>query len=150
MKVPSQSVVPINGPDDEQDAKDKNRLVEEVSWTFMTPEERKKHVLNDLKEQEKHLAHQFKEKSKLDKVDYYGLLFAIINRARFSYTLKDIIAYSLKCICLRGVRQQRRNATYKKHHLFEKAAKKFNEELDAVKIVKTIRKFKMLSQAMLS
>lgn len=38
----------------------------------------------------------------------------------------------------------------KRHFLFEKAEKKFMQELDVVRVVKTLRKFKMLAQAMLS
>ena len=38
-----------------------------------------------------------------------------------------------------------RDTYFKKHYLFEKAEDKFNNELDVVRIVKTLRKFKMLA-----
>jgi hypothetical protein len=49
-----------------------------------------------------------------------------------------------------GDKDDRRNLKNKKHFLFEKAEEKFMQELDVVRIVKTLRKFKMLAQAMLA
>lgn len=45
---------------------------------------------------------------------------------------------------------QRRARALKHHFLFSKAQEKFMEELDFVRIIKALRKFKMLTQAMLS
>ena len=61
-----------------------------------------------------------------------------------------ILRYFFSCIFLRCPRKNRRNTTFKKHYLFKRAEDKFMNELDAIKIVKTLRKFKMLAQAMLS
>ena len=96
------------------------------------------------------LNHDFKEKSKIDYLDIYSLFFAFINRARFSYTIRDIFAYLFKCMCIRGVSNNRNKSNFKKHFLFQKAGEKFKNELDAVHFVKALRKFKMLAQAMLS
>jgi len=38
----------------------------------------------------------------------------------------------------------------KRHFLFEKASGKFMNELDIVRIVRTLRKFKMLAEALLT
>jgi hypothetical protein len=56
----------------------------------------------------------------------------------------------LKCFCLRDLDSKRRKSAYKKHFLFEKAEEKFREELDVVRILKAVRKFKMFAQAMLT
>ena len=78
------------------------------------------------------------------------MFFAFINRTRFSYRLGDIFDYLFKCLCIRSAAANRDDAAIKKHFLFEKAASKFMGELDVIRIVRTLRKFKMLSQAMLS
>ena len=64
----------------------------------------------------------------------------------------DILEYAIRCICVRDISDdgRRRSKSYKKHFLFEKAEEKFMNELDAVRIVKSLRKFKMFAQAMLS
>jgi hypothetical protein len=55
-----------------------------------------------------------------------------------------------RCLCIRNaVSNRRRDRAFKEHYLFEKAEEKFMQELDVVRIVKTLRKFKMLAQAML-
>jgi hypothetical protein len=56
----------------------------------------------------------------------------------------------IRCFCIRNISDDRRDKSFKKHFLFEKAKEKFMNELDAVRIVKTLRKFKMLAQALLS
>ena len=53
-------------------------------------------------------------------------------------------------MCIRNVAENRSKSKFKKHFLFAKAEEKFMQELDIVRIVKTLRKFKMLAQAMLS
>lgn len=78
------------------------------------------------------------------------MFFAFLNRARFSYTISNILEYTFRCFCLRSVDDNRREKSFKKHFLFNKAEDKFMNELDVVRIVKTLRKFKMLAQALLS
>jgi hypothetical protein len=51
---------------------------------------------------------------------------------------------------MRDSGDRRREKPFKKHFLFEKAEEKFMQELDVVRIVKTLRKFKMFAQAMLA
>ena len=77
--------------------------------------------------------------------DIYSLFFAFLNRARFAYTFWDIIEYMLRCLCIRDTGDDRRTKGIKKHYLFEKAEEKFMNELDVVRIVKTLRKFKMFA-----
>ena len=59
----------------------------------------------------------------------------------------DIFEYLLRCLCLRdiGEKDERSLHRNKRHFLFEKAEEKFMQELDVVRIVKTLRKFKMLA-----
>ena len=64
--------------------------------------------------------------------------------------MSDIIEYSIRCLCLRDAGDNRRDKSFKKHFLFEKAEEKFMQELDVVRIVKTLRKFKMFAQAMMA
>ena len=46
---------------------------------------------------------------------------------------------------LRNVPDSRRDPSFKKHFLFEKAEERFKNELDVVRIVRNLRKFKMLA-----
>lgn len=48
-------------------------------------------------------------------------------------------------MCIRRVGKFRDRKHFKHHFLFKKAEDKFNNELDAIRIVKTLRKFKMLA-----
>lgn len=106
--------------------------------------------LDSLKINENFLQTDFKSKKQIKGADIYSLFFAFLNRARFSYTGWDILEYCLKCLCFRDTGDARRENGFKKHFLFEKAEEKFMNELDVVRIVKTLRKFKMLSQALLT
>jgi len=56
----------------------------------------------------------------------------------------------MRCLCIRDLGDHRRDKNFKRHFLFEKAEEKFMQELDVVRIVKTLRKFKMFAQAMLA
>ena len=91
------------------------------------------------------MSKEYKYKNYVSKKDIGGILFAFINRMRFKYTVKHIIEYIFRCMCLRDIEGNRRNGKFKKHYLFEKAEEKFMQELDAIRIVKTLRKFKMLA-----
>ena len=103
-----------------------------------------------VKNKEDLLNKYFKNKTKMQGFDLYSLFFAFLNRKRFTYRMPDILAYLAQCLCLRSVSNNRRSPYVKKHFLLEKAEEKFMGELDAVKIVRTLRKFKMFAQAMLS
>jgi len=46
---------------------------------------------------------------------------------------------------LRNLAKNRRDGHYKEHYLFSKAEKKFRGELDVVRIVKTLRRYKMFA-----
>ena len=96
------------------------------------------------------LSKEFKEKKEIKDRDIQSIFFAFINRARFKYAMSDIFEYAIRCLCLRDSGDNRRDKSFKKHFLFEKAEEKFMNELDAVRIVKSLRKFKMFAQAMLS
>ena len=108
--------------------------------------------LDRVKQREHAYSRDFKDKAEIGNPDIRRLFFAFLNRARFKYTLGDIFEYLLRCLCLRdiGERDQRRLLKNKRHFLFEKAEEKFMQELDVVRIVKTLRKFKMFAQAMLA
>ena len=83
-------------------------------------------------------------------MDVKTLLFAFVNRKRFNYTPKKLVQYFCRCFCLRDLKKNKNLKTHSDHYLFEKAEQKFRNELDVVRIVKTLRRYKMLAQAMLS
>jgi hypothetical protein len=93
---------------------------------------------------------EFKSKKAMRGADIYSLFFAFLNRARFTYSPRDIFVYAIKCLCLRDTGDDRKEKSTKKHFLFEKAEEKFMGELDVVRIVRSLRKFKMLAQALLT
>lgn len=106
--------------------------------------------LDIVKTKEYLLSKEFKEKKEIKDGDIQSLFFAFLNRARFKYTINDIIENGLRCLCVRDVEGNRREKSFKKHFLFDKAEEKFMQELDVVRIVKTLRKFKMFAQAMMA
>ena len=106
--------------------------------------------LERVKSTEKTLEREFKKKEKIEENDLQSLFFAFLNRARFKYTVQNILELMFKCFCIRSLDDNRHVTPYKNHFLFSKAKDKFMQELDVVRIVKTLRKFKMLAQALLS
>ena len=106
--------------------------------------------LLDIKRKEQKLSKEYKKKAHLEERDIGTILSAFVNRQRFKYEISMILKYFFTCICLRCPKKNREKSNFKKHYLFQKAEDKFMNELDAIKIVKTLRKFKMLAQAMLS
>ena len=81
----------------------------------------------------------------MDDADIKEVLLNLVSRKRFIYSIKDLIEYILKCLCLR---RNLRNLK-KKHHLFENCEEKLDKELDVVHILKIGRQFKILSQILL-
>ena len=106
--------------------------------------------LDLVKSKEQVLSYDFKDKKQIKNDDIQSIFFAFLNRARFKYTINNIIEYIMRCLCIRDLGDNRRDKKYKRHFLFEKAEEKFMQELDVVRIVKTLRKFKMFAQAMLA
>jgi len=103
-----------------------------------------------VKSREQVLSREFKEKNEIRNDDIQSLFFAFLNRSRFKYTIGNIVEYITSCLCIRDLGDNRRKRGFKRHFLFEKAEEKFMQELDVVRIVKTLRKFKMFAQAMLA
>ena len=52
---------------------------------------------------EYNLSKDFKDKNEIQDKDIQSLFFAFLNRARFKYSVKDILEYSYKCLCLRNL-----------------------------------------------
>lgn len=102
-----------------------------------------------MKATENALCQDFKDKQRIDQVDIQSLFFAFVNRQRFKYSLRDVLRYLFKCICLKDLDKHKRDPEVKPHFLFEKAEDKLCSELDVVRIVRALRKFRMLSQALL-
>ena len=73
------------------------------------------------------------------------MFFAFLNRSRFNYSWWDLFDYLAKCLCLSGTSLRRREESVKRHFLFEKAEEKLAHELDVIRIMRTLRKFKMLA-----
>jgi hypothetical protein len=74
------------------------------------------------------------------------MLFAFLNRTRFRYSAGMIRKYFFRCFCCRNLKAIKdRNEDTKQHFLFQKAELKFRQELDVVRIVKTLRRYKMLA-----
>jgi hypothetical protein len=117
-------------------------------------EETKKKILHEkleqIKDKEHYLSHEFKKKSKVKETDVNNLYDSILTRERIIYSIWNIFDYMLNCLCCRRVASYKGNERLKKHFIFKKAAEKYKKELDIVNIVKTIRKFKLFAQVMLA
>lgn len=103
-----------------------------------------------MKEKENALQREFKHKDHVDDEDISKITWAFVNRKRFKYTISNILLYVLTCVCLRNKNRNRKDPRIKPHFLLAKAEDKFMNDLDAIRIVRTLRKFKMLAQALLS
>jgi hypothetical protein len=113
--------------------------------TLVSKEERLNAELEKLKVKEAVLQEDFKTKTRIEGSDIHSLFFAFLNRQRFVYSLRDIFEYVLRCLCMRDTGDLRQRSAVKRHFLFEKAEEKFSQELDVVRIIRTLRRFKMLA-----
>ncbi len=78
------------------------------------------------------------------------MFFAFLNRKRFNYSAKQIKEYFCRCMCLRDIGKMKSDKNLEPHYIFAKAETKLKNELDVVRIVKSMRKLKALTQAILS
>lgn len=107
-------------------------------------------AITEAKNAERAIEHELSTCSRLRESELEGLYHAFLNRIRFKYTLRDMLAAALKCLCLRRIdRRSRKQKDMKRHHLFEKAEKKVRMDLDAGTILRTVRRLKLLTQALL-
>jgi hypothetical protein len=81
----------------------------------------------------------------------------LVNRKRFMYTVKDIVSYVLKCICLRRIKfrkfrgsKEEWRKTLKKHYQYDVGEDKLQDELDVVTLLKTIRRVKIISNIVMT
>lgn len=101
--------------------------------------------LSIMKEKEGILQDHFKKVTRIEGADLHSMFFAFLNRQRLVYSLSDIFEYVLRCFCLRDSSDHRNVPSIKKHFLFDKAEERFCKELDVVRIIRTLRRFKLLS-----
>jgi len=71
------------------------------------------------------------------------VLSNIINRVRFMYRWQEIASYVFRCLCVRRAKE-------KKEHHFNKGKDKLLQELDVITLLKSMRKTKLLTQALLN
>ena len=97
------------------------------------------------------------EKTGLDLEEIGTIMMNMINRKRFDYGLRDIIAYLLRCLCLRKTKFKRYKGTreewdmkIRKHYQFKEGEDKLFDELDVITLLKTMRRVKLLSQTLLT
>jgi hypothetical protein len=92
----------------------------------------------------------FKDKTQITENDIPSMFFAFLNRSRLDYKTSHIKEYFCNCLCLKDKKKMRHLKGLEAHFLFDKAETKLKNELDVVRLVKTMRKFKALAEAMLS
>lgn len=86
-----------------------------------------------------------KDNKVMDAEDISQILVDLINRHRFNYRPRDILAYIFKCLCCRRKQTLRDSETNLKHFLFEKAEEKLESELDIITLLKSMRKLKLMT-----
>lgn len=98
-----------------------------------------------------------KEISKLQSSDAQLILGNLINRKRFIYSGLDIILYMVRCLCLRSVKDHKKqeskenwDKSYSHHYYFRKGVYKLQEELDVVTMLKSMRRVKLLTSTLLT
>jgi len=77
-------------------------------------------------------------------------LKTFINRIRFKYSTKDIIASVFRCIPCRSRKQLRDNRNLRSHYYFAKGEDKLQDELDVVTLLKSVRQLRLLTMALLN
>lgn len=80
-----------------------------------------------------------KTKEKLRESDINKIMLTLINRGRFHYQVKDILAYIAKCVCIRKLEKYRQDKNLKVHYIFDKCENRLNEELDVLTLLKQAR-----------
>ncbi|TNV73470.1 hypothetical protein FGO68_gene12963 [Halteria grandinella] len=85
------------------------------------------------------------------------ILMNIVNRKRFSYTGKDIIAFLLRCLCVRKTKLKLWKGTkggwnqvMRKHFHYKEGEDKLFDELDVITLLKSMRRVKLLTQTLLT
>lgn len=61
-----------------------------------------------------------------------------------------VFEYLFQCLCLKNLSRKKNRIIFKKHYMFKKAQVKLEEELDVISVIKTLKKFRLFIQAMLS
>ena len=102
---------------------------------------------NTYKETLQQIHSDLKTKKILFGQDIYALLYGFLNRARLNYTFGDRLEYCFNCLCCRNLSEDKRALDLKRHYLFEKAQRKLHSDLDVVRIIKSLRKIKELTNS---
>ena len=97
------------------------------------------------KKREEHASKDYVAQKQLGEGDLNNLYHVFLNRDRFTFSVSNVLIYVLCGIYLLPFSILKRISGLRRHFLFAKASEKFNEELDFVRIIKSLRKFKMLS-----
>ena len=81
----------------------------------------------------------------------------LINRKRFSYSGRDILAFLLRCLCIRSKKLKKFKGSkaewdksMRKHYHFNEGEDKLFDELDVISLLKSMRRVQLLSQTFLS
>ncbi|CDW90842.1 UNKNOWN [Stylonychia lemnae] len=106
-------------------------------------------LIDTSKDREQNVAKELDQKTQLTSKDLEEVIKSIINRTKFKYGIQKMIDYIFRCICLRRKQSIRIDEQNKVHFLFKKGKKKLKKELDVIKLLKSLRKFKLLQQALL-
>ncbi|TNV84292.1 hypothetical protein FGO68_gene12595 [Halteria grandinella] len=100
---------------------------------------------------------QSKDKKSLEEWEVRAILMNLVNRRRFLYKGKDIIAYLLRCLCFRSAKLRKYKGpkedwdqTMRKHYHFKEGEDKLFDELDVITLMKSMRRVKLLTQTLLS
>ncbi len=79
------------------------------------------------------------------------IMTAMVTRKRFVYTVRNIIEYSLKCLCYRDLYKMRKHGhEVSKHIHITKAESMLTNELDIMTLLKSNRNLKLVQQVVLS
>ncbi|CDW78915.1 UNKNOWN [Stylonychia lemnae] len=101
------------------------------------------------KVKEKNISEQLKSVNQLNEDHIDSIMESIINRIRLNYRFRMLVKYYCKCLCLKKLKQITKNEQEKIHYLYQKGRKQLKRELDVVQLLKSLRKFKLMQQALL-
>eukprot|EP00347_Sterkiella_histriomuscorum_P002468 403368032 len=137
-------------------AKTKQKLIDLKDKINILSTNQKKNLVRMLskhfnqKVKENKIGKSMQNKDNLDEEDVNELLVSFIHRTRFLYGTKKILDYIFRCFCLRKLSKLRFDEQNKAHYMFKKGKKKLEQELDVIQLLKNLRKFKLIQQAMLN
>ena len=85
-----------------------------------------------------------------EKYSLESYLNEITQRARFKFTIKEILTNALPCWRNARVKELKKHDSYRNHYLYLKGCQKLDYEFDAINMIKLMKQVKLLAKVLLN